>query len=229
MWAQVDPEEAWGRATVISRAADGSVELITDSGARATLPAERALATNSAAQDAEPDLSRLVHLSEPCLLHTLSVRYDAAAIYTYTGAILLALNPWRELPLYGRDVQAEYHDQPFGARPPHLFAIADAAYRGVRGLAEDQTILVSGESGAGKTESSKRLLEYLVGVSDAARAGRGGNVAGKLLQRQLLQAHPLLETLGNAQTARNDNSSRFGKFVQARRAVCCPRCRADGA
>ena len=225
VWACLDPStDDWQPASVVARhGSTNTVEVLFDSsGARHMLPPAQVLPQNGPEQDRTPDLAQLVHLSEPCLLHTLGCRYSEGAIYTYTGTILIALNPWRELSLYSEEQLACYRDQPLGALPPHLFAIADLAYTGMRQERDDQTILVSGESGAGKTESTRRLLEYLVAASSrqlAAGGGGGGGGSGGLaaaghLQRKLLQANPLLETLGNAKTLRNDNSSRFGKFIQ---------------
>lgn len=221
-WALVDAERAggWEAATLVSREAD-SVEILTDSGRTLHLPPDEALAQNESAQDSVSDLAELVHLSEPCVLHALGCRFHNAHIYTYSGAVLLALNPWSELPsLYDETQRQRYLEQPLGAAPPHLFALADVAFRGMLRDGDDQTLLVSGESGAGKTESTKLILSYLINASvEQSQRGRRVGVSapgGALLQKQLLQANPLLETLGNACTTRNANSSRFGKFIQLR-------------
>ena len=133
LWAQLstDQPDDWLPATLLSREAE-TVELLTDAGQRAVLPAAQVLPRNSAEQDLVPDLAQLVHLSDPCLMHALERRYAAGSIYTYTGSILIALNPWKSVePLYAADQLAAYRGQPLGAKDPHLFALADAAYRGL--------------------------------------------------------------------------------------------------
>ena len=132
-WATLDlAEDEWQPATVVTRGAGGVEVLFDSSGSRATLPPAQVLPQNGPEQDHTPDLAQLVHLSEPCLLHTLGCRYSEGAIYTYTGTILIALNPWRELSLYSEEQLARYRDQPLGSMPPHLFAVADSAFRGMR-------------------------------------------------------------------------------------------------
>ncbi|KAM5126339.1 unconventional myosin-VIIa-like, partial [Mantella aurantiaca] len=129
---------------------------------------------------------------------------------TYIGDILIALNPLRDLPIYGSQVSDEYGSQPIRSLPPHIFAVADRAYRNLLSNQEtscrNQTIVISGDSGAGKTESTKLLLRHLV------RRSRGSSQ----LCQQILQVNPLLEAFGNAQTMMNQNSSRFGKYIQIR-------------
>ena len=132
-WATLDLDaDEWQPATVVTRGAAGVEVLFDSSGSRATLPPAQVLPQNGPEQDHTPDLAQLVHLSEPCLLHTLGCRYSEGAIYTYTGTILIALNPWRELSLYSEEQLARYRDQPLGSMPPHLFAVADSAFRGMR-------------------------------------------------------------------------------------------------
>ena len=132
-WATLDlAADEWQPATVVTRGAAGVEVLFDTSGSRATLPPAQVLPQNGPEQDHTPDLAQLVHLSEPCLLHTLGCRYSEGAIYSYTGTILIALNPWRELSLYSEEQLARYRDQPLGSMPPHLFAVADSAFRGMR-------------------------------------------------------------------------------------------------
>ena len=132
-WATHDlASDEWEPATVVARGAAGVEVLFDSSGSRAMLPPAQVLPQNGPEQDHTPDLAQLVHLSEPCLLHTLGCRYSEGAIYTYTGTILIALNPWRELSLYSEEQLVRYCDQPLGSMPPHLFAIADSAFRGMR-------------------------------------------------------------------------------------------------
>ncbi|GJN22552.1 hypothetical protein PR202_gb10130 [Eleusine coracana subsp. coracana] len=155
------------------------------------------------------DMTKLAYLHEPGVLQNLKSRYDMNEIYTYTGNILIAVNPFRRLPhLYDTQMMQQYKGADFGELSPHPFAVADVAYRVMRNEGISQSILVSGESGAGKTESTKMIMRYL--------AYMGGKAAseGRTVEKQVLQSNPVLEAFGNAKTVRNNNSSRFGKFVE---------------
>jgi myosin-6 len=153
------------------------------------------------------DNCALMYLNEATLLHNLEKRFMQDEIYTYTANILLAINPYHTLThLYEGKVK-EYQGKSLGVMPPHVYAIADKAYRDMRNLQLSQGIIVSGESGAGKTESTKYVLRYL---TDSY--GGGGSVED--LESRILAANPFLESFGNAKTTRNNNSSRFGKFVE---------------
>uniref|UniRef100_A0A453F062 Myosin motor domain-containing protein n=1 Tax=Aegilops tauschii subsp. strangulata TaxID=200361 RepID=A0A453F062_AEGTS len=128
---------------------------------------------------------------------------------TYTGSILIAVNPFQRLPhLYDTHMMEQYKGADFGELSPHVFAIADVAYREMINEGKNNSILVSGESGAGKTETTKMLMRYL-----AHLGGRSG-VEGRTVEQQVLESNPVLEAFGNAKTVRNNNSSRFGKFVE---------------
>ncbi|KAL0459434.1 UNVERIFIED_CONTAM: Myosin-11 [Sesamum latifolium] len=141
------------------------------------------------------DMTKLSYLHEPGVLQNLATRYQLNEIYTYTGGILIAINPFQRLPhLYDTHMMEQYKGAPFGELSPHVFAIADMAY--------------SGESGAGKTETTKMLMRYL-----AYLGGRKGT-EGRTVEQQVLESNPVLEAFGNAKTVRNNNSSRFGKFVE---------------
>ncbi|VAH16739.1 unnamed protein product [Triticum turgidum subsp. durum] len=155
------------------------------------------------------DMTRLAYLHEPGVLRNLKSRYGMNEIYTYTGNILIAVNPFQRLPhLYNDHMMEMYKGAEFGELSPHPFAMADRAYRLMMNYGTSQAILVSGESGAGKTESTKMLMQYL--------AFMGGKVEsdGRSVQQQVLESNPVLEAFGNAKTVRNNNSSRFGKFVE---------------
>eukprot|EP00037_Helgoeca_nana_P027787 m.321649 g.321649 ORF g.321649 m.321649 type:complete len:1221 (+) comp27594_c2_seq6:32-3694(+) len=149
----------------------------------------------------------LMYLNEATLLHNLEKRFAKDEIYTYTANILLALNPYHTLNCYTAKLVEDYQGKSIGIMPPHVYAISDKAYRDMRNLGLSQSIMCSGESGAGKTESTKHLLRYL---TDSY--GGGGDVAD--LEARILAANPFLEAFGNAKTTRNNNSSRFGKFVE---------------
>ncbi|XP_009624015.1 myosin-6 isoform X2 [Nicotiana tomentosiformis] len=155
------------------------------------------------------DMTKLSYLHEPGVLQNLRSRYDMNEIYTYTGSILIAVNPFKRLPhLYDKSVMEQYKGIALGELPPHPFAIADAAYRLMISEGISQSILVSGESGAGKTESTKMLMQYLAYMGGRAAA------EGRSVEQQVLESNPVLEAFGNAKTVRNNNSSRFGKFVE---------------
>ncbi|CAN1218260.1 XI-K [Linum perenne] len=158
------------------------------------------------------DMTKLSYLHEPGVLQNLATRYELNEIYTYTGNILIAVNPFQRLPhLYDTHMMEQYKGAAFGELSPHVFAVADAAYRVNRAMINDgksNSILVSGESGAGKTETTKMLMRYL-----AFLGGRSG-VEGRTVEQQVLESNPVLEAFGNAKTVRNNNSSRFGKFVE---------------
>ncbi|KAG4124760.1 hypothetical protein ERO13_D10G058600v2 [Gossypium hirsutum] len=155
------------------------------------------------------DMTKLSYLHEPGVLQNLATRYELNEIYTYTGNILIAVNPFQRLPhLYDTHMMEQYKGATFGELSPHVFAVGDAAYRAMINEGKSNSILVSGESGAGKTETTKMLMRYL-----AFLGGRSG-VEGRTVEQQVLESNPVLEAFGNAKTVRNNNSSRFGKFVE---------------
>ncbi|XP_059291538.1 myosin-11-like, partial [Lycium ferocissimum] len=155
------------------------------------------------------DMTKLSYLHEPGVLQNLATRYQLNEIYTYTGSILIAINPFQKLPhLYDRHMMEQYKGAPLGELSPHVFAIADAAYRQMINEGKSNSILVSGESGAGKTETTKMLMQYL------AYLGGRRSTEGRTVEQQVLESNPVLEAFGNAKTVRNNNSSRFGKFVE---------------
>ncbi|KAL3830014.1 hypothetical protein ACJIZ3_018816 [Penstemon smallii] len=155
------------------------------------------------------DMTKLSYLHEPGVLQNLAARYELNEIYTYTGNILIAINPFQRLPhLYDTHMMEQYKGAALGELSPHVFAIADVAYRAMIHDGKSNSILVSGESGAGKTETTKMLMRYL-----ACLGGRSG-VEGRTVEQQVLESNPVLEAFGNAKTVRNNNSSRFGKFVE---------------
>ncbi|GAB2293322.1 hypothetical protein Dimus_027524 [Dionaea muscipula] len=155
------------------------------------------------------DMTRLSYLHEPGVLQNLATRYDLNEIYTYTGNILIAVNPFQRLPhLYDTHMMEQYKGAGFGELSPHVFAVGDVAYRAMIHEGKNNSILVSGESGAGKTETTKMLMRYL-----AYLGGRSG-IEGRTVEQQVLESNPVLEAFGNAKTVRNNNSSRFGKFVE---------------
>lgn len=172
----------------------------------------------------EPDNCRLLHLNEPCVLHNIAARHADAQTYTWTSRLLLATNPFRELesPQDEEQLIARVRGLTVRELPPHVFSVAELAYRGLERKRESQAVIVSGESGSGKTHSMGRVLDYLV---QRAASGDGSNTRAseRALGRLLLDSNPALEAFGNASTTRNRNSSRFGKFIKVMFDTSCTR------
>ncbi|ESK85274.1 myosin type ii heavy chain [Moniliophthora roreri MCA 2997] len=210
--------------------------------------------------DRVEDIADLTFLNEASVVHNLRLRYGSGAIYTYSGLFLVAVNPYQSLPLYSDSIVHQYRSKRRDENPPHIFAVAERAWVNMGEERENQSILITGESGAGKTESTKKVIQYLAAIAtdvhhpstpshsrsptlavshsftamptvglprsnsvkrvhtgSSSMTGSGFlNAKGRLglLERQILQANPILEAFGNAQTQRNNNSSRFGKFVR---------------
>ncbi|KAL1287392.1 MYO5B [Ovibos moschatus] len=155
----------------------------------------------------ENDLTALSYLHEPAVLHNLKVRFlESNHIYTYCGIVLVAINPYDQLPIYGQDVIYAYSGQNMGDMDPHIFAVAEEAYKQMARDEKNQSIIVSGESGAGKTVSAKYAMRYFTTVS--------GSASDTNIEEKVLASSPIMEAIGNAKTTRNDNSSRFGKYIQ---------------
>ncbi|XP_034435623.1 unconventional myosin-Va isoform X6 [Hippoglossus hippoglossus] len=155
----------------------------------------------------ENDLTALSYLHEPAVLHNLKVRFmDSKLIYTYCGIVLVAINPYETLQIYGTDIIHAYSGQNMGDMDPHIFAVAEEAYKQMARDERNQSIIVSGESGAGKTVSAKYAMRYFATVSGSASEAN--------VEEKVLASNPIMEAIGNAKTTRNDNSSRFGKYIE---------------
>eukprot|EP01137_Pigoraptor_chileana_P006540 Opistho-2@51023 len=150
------------------------------------------------------DMTQLSDLHEGALLWNISKRYKNQDMYTYTGNILVAVNPYKVFNIYDLDTVRKYDGKVIGQLPPHIFAIANEAYQTMMTKAQDQCIVISGESGAGKTESTKLLMKFLAAI----------NKEQSMISEQILESNPILESFGNAKTVRNNNSSRFGKYLE---------------
>lgn len=208
VWVE-DKELAWVDGEVI-KVEKGQASVLTSKGRKVFTPFSkihpRDLDTQPGGVD---DMTKLAYLNEPNVLYNLASRYELNDIYTYTGNILIAVNPFTKLPhLYDVNMMEQYREVPFGQLNPHVFAVADASYRAMINDQLSQSILVSGESGAGKTETTKLIMQYL------AYMGGRSVTDNRTVEQQVLESNPLLEAFGNAKTVRNDNSSRFGKFVE---------------
>ncbi|CAO2641745.1 Myosin-11 (Fragments) [Lemmus lemmus] len=166
------------------------------------------------------DMAELTCLNEASVLHNLRERYFSGLIYTYSGLFCVVINPYKHLPIYSEKIVDMYKGKKRHEMPPHIYAIADTAYRSMLQDREDQSILCTGESGAGKTENTKKVIQYLAVVASSHKGKKdssitqGPSFAYGELEKQLLQANPILEAFGNAKTVKNDNSSRFGKFIR---------------
>uniref|UniRef100_A0A3B4GL39 Methyl-CpG binding domain protein 3b n=1 Tax=Pundamilia nyererei TaxID=303518 RepID=A0A3B4GL39_9CICH len=158
--------------------------------------------------EGENDLTALSFLHEPAVLHNLRVRFlDYSSIYTYCGIVLVAINPYDQLPIYGEEVIDAYSGQDMADMEPHIFSVAEEAYRTmIRSGEKNQSIIISGESGSGKTVSAKFTMRYFAVVGGAAQQTS--------VEERVLASNPIMESIGNAKTTRNDNSSRFGKYIE---------------
>ncbi|KAJ3135556.1 cytochrome c oxidase subunit 1 [Physocladia obscura] len=153
------------------------------------------------------DMITLADLSEITIRENLKSRFQAEHIYTYTGSILVALNPYKPLDIFGNATIAKYDNADRKTNPPHIFALSDATIKNIRIENKNQSVIISGESGSGKSESTKYILSYLTTVTS-----KSSNISW--IHQQILEANIVLESFGNAKTSRNNNSSRFGKFIQ---------------
>ncbi|XP_061604473.1 myosin-9-like isoform X2 [Phyllopteryx taeniolatus] len=156
------------------------------------------------------DMAELTCLNEASVLHNLKERYYSGLIYTYSGLFCVVINPYKNLPIYSEEIVDMYKGKKKHEMPPHIYAITDISYRSMMQDREDQSILCTGESGAGKTENTKKVIQYLAHVASSHKTKKDQGE----LEKQLLQANPILEAFGNAKTVKNDNSSRFGKFIR---------------
>ncbi|XP_040269881.1 unconventional myosin-Va isoform X4 [Bufo bufo] len=209
-----DPEEVWKSAEIQKdyKPGDGVLHLQLEEGTALQyrldaktkeLPPLR----NPDILVGENDLTALSYLHEPAILHNLKVRFiDSKLIYTYCGIVLVAINPYEQLPIYGADIINAYSGQNMGDMDPHIFAVAEEAYKQMARDERNQSIIVSGESGAGKTVSAKYAMRYFATVS--------GTESEANVEERVLASNPIMEAIGNAKTTRNDNSSRFGKYIE---------------
>ncbi|KAK9842297.1 hypothetical protein WJX81_005127 [Elliptochloris bilobata] len=222
-----------GRVAALRPGGDGQLllEVVTEEGEQHLLAPGEAPLQNER-DDTVDDLVKSDFLHEPGILHTLRVRYTLDMIYTYSGNILIAGNPHKRVRhLYGARMMTQYRGVPLGELSPHVYAIAEQAFTAMMIDEQRQAILISGESGAGKTESAKMVMQYLAhrtaplaspaqpGAKPLPKPGPGGQpdaaaASTAPIEEQVLESNPLLEAFGNAKTVRNDNSSRFGKFVE---------------
>ncbi|XP_076163090.1 myosin heavy chain isoform X20 [Ptiloglossa arizonensis] len=160
------------------------------------------------------DMSNLTYLNDASVLHNLKQRYYAKLIYTYSGLFCVAINPYKRFPVYTSRCAKLYRGKRRNEVPPHIFAISDGAYVNMLTNSENQSMLITGESGAGKTENTKKVIAYFATVGASTKKADDANQKKGSLEDQVVQTNPVLEAFGNAKTVRNDNSSRFGKFIR---------------
>merc|ERR1719150_349424 len=157
------------------------------------------------------DMANLTFLNDASVFYNLKVRFQAKLIYTYSGLFCIVVNPYKRYPIYTGTVVKMYLGKRRNEVPPHLWAITETAYRNMLTNGKDQSMLITGESGAGKTENTKKVISYLAMV---ATSGKKSSTKKVSLEDQIVVTNPILESYGNAKTSRNDNSSRFGKFIR---------------
>ncbi|PAV77243.1 hypothetical protein WR25_17904 [Diploscapter pachys] len=212
-----DPSEGFLLGSIKKETNDEVLVELLDSGKQVKLSKDDVQKANPPKFDKVEDMSELTYLNEASVLHNLKERYYSSLIYTYSGLFCVVINPYKKLPIYSESLIEEFKGKKRHEMPPHIFAIADTAYRSMLQEREDQSILCTGESGAGKTENTKKVIQYLAHVAGASRSKASSTNLSPMkgeLEQQLLQANPILEAFGNSKTVKNDNSSRFGKFIK---------------
>ncbi|KAK5991073.1 Myosin type-2 heavy chain 1 [Cladobotryum mycophilum] len=208
-----DPQDAFVKAWVVEEMADNKILVQTETGGQKEVDIESVDKVNPAKFDKANDMAELTHLNEASVVHNLLTRYQSDLIYTYSGLFLVTVNPYCPLPIYTDDYINKYRGRNRDDTKPHIFAMADQAFRNLVGEGRNQSILVTGESGAGKTENTKKVIQYLAAVAQSDSLAKSQEQHTNL-SKQILRANPILEAFGNAQTVRNNNSSRFGKFIR---------------
>ncbi|XP_006791682.1 myosin heavy chain, fast skeletal muscle-like, partial [Neolamprologus brichardi] len=194
----------------------GKATVETDGGKTVTVKDDEIHPRNPPKFDKMEDMAMMTHLNEPSVLFNLKERYASWMIYTYSGLFCVVVNPYKWLPVYDATCVAAYRGKKRIEAPPHIFSISDNAYQFMLTDRENQSVLITGESGAGKTVNTKRVIQYFATIA-ALGAKKAEPTPGKMqgsLEDQIVAANPLLEAYGNAKTVRNDNSSRFGKFIR---------------
>ncbi|NXN56830.1 MYH1B protein, partial [Rynchops niger] len=213
----VHPKESYVKSTIQSKES-GKVTVKTEGGETLTVKDDQIFSMNPPKYDKIEDMAMMTHLHEPAVLYNLKERYAAWMIYTYSGLFCVTVNPYKWLPVYNPEVVLAYRGKKRQEAPPHIFSISDNAYQFMLTDRENQSVLITGESGAGKTVNTKRVIQYFATIAASGdKKKEEQQPTGKMqgtLEDQIISANPLLEAFGNAKTVRNDNSSRFGKFIR---------------
>ncbi|XP_069551046.1 unconventional myosin-Va [Brachyistius frenatus] len=208
-----DPDAVWVSAQLLQDYRPGEKQLLLQLSDGNEVhypvdsPSDLPLLGNPDILEGENDLTALSFLHEPAVLHNLRIRFlDYSSIYTYCGIVLVAINPYDQLPIYGEEVIDAYSGQDMTDMEPHIFSVAEEAYCTMTREEKNQSIIISGESGSGKTVSAKFTMRYFAVVGGAAQQTS--------VEDRVLASNPIMESIGNAKTTRNDNSSRFGKYIE---------------
>ncbi|XP_075941907.1 myosin heavy chain, fast skeletal muscle-like [Anarhichas minor] len=214
----VDPVEMYLRGKLVKKeGGKATVETLLYEGKPPkvlTVKEDDIHAMNPPKYDKIEDMAMMTHLNEPAVLYNLKERFASYMIYTYSGLFCVVVNPYKWLPVYDAQVVNAYRGKKRVEAPPHIFSISDNAYQAMLTDRENQSILITGESGAGKTVNTKRVIQYFATIAVAGgKKAETSKIKGSL-EDQIIAANPLLEAYGNAKTVRNDNSSRFGKFIR---------------
>uniref|UniRef100_A0A3Q1GZK9 Myosin-4-like n=1 Tax=Acanthochromis polyacanthus TaxID=80966 RepID=A0A3Q1GZK9_9TELE len=207
----VDPKELFVKGILQSKES-GKATVKTLAGQAVTVKDDEVFPMNPPKFDKIEDMAMMTHLNEAAVLYNLKERYAAWMIYTYSGLFCVTVNPYKWLPVYNQEVVVAYRGKKRQEAPPHIFSISDNAYQSML-----TGKLLLGESGAGKTVNTKRVIQYFATIAGSGDRKKDTATSGKLqgnLEDQIISANPLLEAFGNAKTVRNDNSSRFGKFIR---------------
>ncbi|XP_062335310.1 myosin-7-like isoform X2 [Osmerus eperlanus] len=208
-----DPEVEYVKALISSRDGD-KVTVETEFGKTTTHKEDDIHPQNPPKFDKIEDMAMFTFLHEPAVLFNLKERYAAWMIYTYSGLFCVTVNPYKWLPVYDQSVVNAYRGKKRSEAPPHIFSISDNAYQYMLSDRENQSVLITGESGAGKTVNTKRVIQYFASIAAVSGKKDASQEKKGTLEDQIIQCNPALEAFGNAKTIRNDNSSRFGKFIR---------------
>uniref|UniRef100_I3IZY8 Myosin heavy chain, fast skeletal muscle n=1 Tax=Oreochromis niloticus TaxID=8128 RepID=I3IZY8_ORENI len=209
------PDEMYVKGKLVKKEG-GKATVDTLGGKTVTVKEDDIHPMNPPKFDKIEDMAMMTHLNEPAVLFNLKERFASWMIYTYSGLFCVVVNPYKWLPVYDAQVVVAYRGKKRVEAPPHIFSISDNAYQFMLTDRENQSILITGESGAGKTVNTKRVIQYFAIIAMTA-SKKAEPTPGKMqgsLEDQIIAANPLLEAYGNAKTVRNDNSSRFGKFIR---------------
>ncbi|XP_061074915.1 myosin heavy chain, fast skeletal muscle-like [Conger conger] len=211
-----EPKEMYLKGKLVSREGGKATVETLEGHQKLTVKEDDIHPMNPPKYDKIEDMAMMTHLNEPCVLYNLKERYAAWMIYTYSGLFCVTVNPYKWLPVYDSVVVEAYRGKKRIEAPPHIFSISDNAYQFMLTDRENQSVLITGESGAGKTVNTKRVIQYFatIAVAGGKKAEQSASKMQGSLEDQIIAANPLLEAYGNAKTVRNDNSSRFGKFIR---------------